>query len=532
MTAITTTHRDLQFFVDITASRRATTKSENISTKKSTTTTKNMGKEDWPETIESHCADEAHLGNFYNAVNEQERQFEPFYKVLSNTSKIKQRLWVVLLELNSDETGAEAFKRRIAEKILKWAVGQEEEGPNTRGRFIRVAIMTKKHYTYRRIKTLLHLGSTQIRAGLAARGCVILATDISRRAPDTELIEYGDYPPPTMEDEDSADDEADDDDDDDGAGGREAILDEALKLDSAYAAMNYIKQKDRLWYISSQKQLRSFVEGEITDKSNRALYGENEFNTPLLDLHSPDHKNKAVVLIGPTGLGKTQWALAHFKNPVHIRDKNDYSRITECTDGLVLDDLDQMHWQPLTLLKLVECETNVTMNIKYGSKIIPAGMPRFIISNSWELFWPKNFRAESIEAVERRVVSYAINEKLFGATAAPRTLKKFTRLSFLFVANNIGLYVELGKTKRAARLGEMAAEEAKEKYRHLNLNFAKSHLSSAGRGGTLPGGPQDAPGRSLQDNAAVGGAQVPKAVPHPGPGQDVVPLADDGPDDV
>lgn len=481
------------------------------------------------------CAErysEEHLGNFYDKTSEQESEFEAFYK--QDNGKIKQRLWLGVFDIEPGETGAQTFQKLVALNLVRWAVGQEEGTPGPRGKYIRVALMTKKQYTLRRARALFRRLTARLRPGAAIRGAVVLASDITRRAPGTDLLEYGDYPRLSNDDDD---DDSDDDDEDDGANNdmskRDLILEEALKFNTTREAMHYIKQKDRLWYISSQKQIRHFIEGEIIDASNRGIYDRAQFNTPTLDLMSPDHLNKAVVLIGPTGMGKTQWALAHFSNPVHIRDKNDYARITDRTDGIVLDDLDQMHWQPLTLLKLVECETNITMNIKYGSKIIPAGMPRFIIANSWELFWPQNFKQESIDAVERRVVSYVIRSKLYGATTDKPTMNKVAQFNFLFVANNIARYVEIGKANRAAKLKELEAEQARETYKHLNLNFIKARPSSStGRGGTLPGGERDAPGRSLQDDAAVGGAQLPKAVPRSGPGQDVVPLADDGSDGV
>ncbi|GJQ69835.1 hypothetical protein Trydic_g13318, partial [Trypoxylus dichotomus] len=54
------------------------------------------------------------------------------------------------------------------------------------------------------------------------------------------------------------------------------------------------------------------------------------------------------VLIGRTGLGKTEYALAHFRQPLHVRDDEDWRRLTRRTDGIVLDDLDFRKWSPAT----------------------------------------------------------------------------------------------------------------------------------------------------------------------------------------
>lgn len=455
--------------------------------------------------------------NFYNAVDEQESKFKRFYK--KNNGKIKQRLWLGIFETQLDREGRDAFNKLLGLNLIRWAVGQAEEGPHPRKQFIRVAFMTKKQYTPKRIATLLRRQTTNVKPGAGIKGAIILATDITRRLPGTDTLEYGNPPPVTP-----PADSDDDDDEEDDVKSRDAILEEALKFDNPFAAMNYIKQKDRLWYISSQKQIRHFIEGEIVDRSNRAMYDRHQFNTPTLDLTEPAHRNRAVVLIGPTGLGKTQWALAHFKNPVHIRDKNDYARITDKTDGLVLDDLDQMHWQPLTLLKLVECETNVTMNIKYGSKVIRAGMPRFIIANSWELFWPQNFKPESIDAVERRVVSYVIKAKLYGAPPEGPTLNRVAQFNFLFVANNISAIAELNKTKRAAQLRELEAADNRRKFQHLGL---RTYLSSTGGGEAAPDDGTGAPTRPLQADSSDAGIQNSEAVSPAELGHGMALLADD-----
>lgn len=469
-------------------------------------------------------------GNF-NSFDEQERSFESFYKPNTADSKIKQRLWIGVAELTGGQTGKEKFRALSKNKIVKWAAGQIEIGPGPGRRILRVAFMTYKQYSVRRVKSLILM--TSIRAGASIRGAVTLATDFTRRFRGTEIFEHGDCPQPATRDNDDSDES---DDSDDEELGRNDILEEALKFDNVCSAMNYIKHKDRLWYISSQKQIRHFIEGEIVDRTNRAVYEATQFNEPLLDLHDDTHKNKAIVLIGPTGLGKTQWALAHFKNPVHVRDKNDYSRITDNTDGLVLDDLDQMHWQPLTLLKLVECETNVTMNIKYGSKIIRAGMPRIIIANSWELFWPQNFKPESIDATERRVVAYVIKLKLFGETTNGRAIVRMPKTNFIFTANNIGVLAELNKFKRENKLKEMEADETRRKYQCLSLvnTLAVTGSADSAAAGTRPSGlaaPHPALG-SDQADEPVSPVGLPPPIQTTGVDGCVASLADNGPADV
>lgn len=187
-----------------------------------------------------------------------------------------------------------------------------------------------------------------------------------------------------------------------------STIDEALKLNSYEEAMKFIEDTDKIYFISNQKRLSLYFSQKF-DTADKALYKPEDFNIPLVE-----NLSKVLVFIGKTGLGKTQYALAHFKNPLHIRDKEDWRRYNTSVDGIILDDLDFPKWSPLTFLKLLDLENPITQNVKYGSVRISAGIPRIICVNDEELLWPTNIHAETRAACNRRMKIYFFDQKLYG----------------------------------------------------------------------------------------------------------------------
>lgn len=177
------------------------------------------------------------------------------------------------------------------------------------------------------------------------------------------------------------------------------MLQEATEAGTYEGAMALIKEKDLGYYVLNQKKLSAYFTSEFAEP-DLGKYPIEAFSK--LPINIPE--NKTLVFVGPTRIGKTQFALAHFKSPIIIRGKQDWCRFRAgITDGVVLDDIAFRKWTPETLLHTMERETAYTADVKYGSVRIPAGLPKIVCINSMQAFWPDNILEATKEAIEARI---------------------------------------------------------------------------------------------------------------------------------
>lgn len=187
------------------------------------------------------------------------------------------------------------------------------------------------------------------------------------------------------------------------------LFQQALEQGSFKAAMKYIEENDITTYIYHYKKLFAFFENKFAE-GDKSKFKPEDFVRPLYNI--PIHKT--LVFIGPTGFGKTQFALAHFNNPLRVTNKQDWIRFREgYTDGIVLDDVHFNDWKPNTLLHTVDVENAVTQDVKYSAVRIPAGVPRIICINSEAELWPRDLDPEKKEAIQRRLSIVHISSPLY-----------------------------------------------------------------------------------------------------------------------
>lgn len=100
--------------------------------------------------------------------------------------------------------------------------------------------------------------------------------------------------------------------------------------------------------------------------------------------HEPLRLDIPIILWGESGIGKTQFALAHFKNPLVVRDTDDLRRFdSELYDGIVFDDMDFKHWPRTSQIHLLDWELSSSIRCRYENATIPAGVPRIFTTNEY-----------------------------------------------------------------------------------------------------------------------------------------------------
>lgn len=283
---------------------------------------------------------------------------------------------------------------------VNWIIGQEEVSENDY-HHLQFVVMFNQTRSLNQAKIALF--SENVVPVKDLKQAVAYCTKLASRKEGTDVFTQGPVPDNVLEapaDSQNA--------------RKRKLLEEAQTLESKDLALKKIREEDPLWYISQGKQLGAYLSEVMQEASNKSNYTSDQFNVPPLEVD----RKRAIVIVGPTGIGKTQWALAHFNNPVHVRDKNDYCRMGDTTDGLVIDDMPFHQWDPLSLLRLVDVEVDITQDVKYSHRVIRKGMPRFIISNGWRLFWNPRTPQVTAEAIARRCVAYVVKTSLFGDTPA------------------------------------------------------------------------------------------------------------------
>lgn len=122
----------------------------------------------------------------------------------------------------------------------------------------------------------------------------------------------------------------------------------------------------------------------------------------------PQDLSKALLLHGPTCVGKTSYALAHFAKPLYVDHIEKLKDLRHDHDGIVFDDLAFNHWPAGTVIHLLDMDFTHTVHCRYVNAIIPKGMKRIFTYNDDTIFdGPRGARdipytANHLAAIRRR----------------------------------------------------------------------------------------------------------------------------------
>lgn len=96
----------------------------------------------------------------------------------------------------------------------------------------------------------------------------------------------------------------------------------------------------------------------------------------------PDREwHKSLWLKGPAGIGKTQWALLWFENPLFVSHVDDLKLYNTDYDGIIFDDINFKHWPRESQISICDIEQPRTIHVRYGVVRIPAGTKKIFTSN-------------------------------------------------------------------------------------------------------------------------------------------------------
>lgn len=146
-------------------------------------------------------------------------------------------------------------------------------------------------------------------------------------------------------------------------------------------------------------------------KLNPPRFRMDSFNLPPLDLSKP------VLLHGPTHTGKTQYALAHFKNALLVTHHEGCRHFDpDVHDGIVFEDVTFDAWKDATVKHLLDMEVDFEMEMRHMSYVIPAGTKKIFTANSAHIFLrqdPGPVDEAIRQAVTRRYRAMHIGDALY-----------------------------------------------------------------------------------------------------------------------
>lgn len=186
--------------------------------------------------------------------------------------------------------------------------------------------------------------------------------------------------------------------------------------DQTYAeALNADSYREGLTIVKAAKPRDYCLYGDAIERNLKkaktrpyvSKYSMDQFNRGPLAL------NKTVLLCGPSNIGKTHYAAAHFKNPLICSHIDKLKQLSPDNDGIIFDDMSFKHWPVESVIHLVDQEFEREINIRYGTTIIPANTPKIFTHNTKNPLYNDEVNEEQKEAVERRIQRVNVLNNLY-----------------------------------------------------------------------------------------------------------------------
>lgn len=192
--------------------------------------------------------------------------------------------------------------------------------------------------------------------------------------------------------------------------GKDTTYADALQAPSYEEAMAIIKSNKPRDFCLYGTAISHNLMNHIKVKPKAPKYDLTKFNVnPLIF-----HPTKTLLIWGNSNTGKTQFALAHFKNPLVITHMDTLKRfnIVE-NDAIIFDDMSFQHLHPEAVIHILDREVDRDIHIRYGTARIPAGVIKVITHNKKSIFYKEDIDEVQKEAIDRRIDYYHVVGKLF-----------------------------------------------------------------------------------------------------------------------
>lgn len=156
---------------------------------------------------------------------------------------------------------------------------------------------------------------------------------------------------------------------------------------------------------------------------HKYLFGppdDNGVHAPGDFLRSPliRTQGKSIFLHGPSAVGKTHFALAHFSKPLLVSDIDDLKKFNaHLHDGIVFDDMSFLHVPVEKVIHLVDQDFTRSIRCRHANASIPANTMKIFTHNTANPFFSDTGAyppdAQQKIAIMRRLDCYCVPFSLF-----------------------------------------------------------------------------------------------------------------------
>lgn len=159
---------------------------------------------------------------------------------------------------------------------------------------------------------------------------------------------------------------------------RNKILSEALQKETWEEALDYLREnRPRDVLMHGHRFEKTYHSIKIRKVVPRPERPERVFNREFETDFS-----QSLIFIGEWGLGKTEYAKYHFKNPIIVSQLEDLKQLDD-HDGIVFEDMDFKHLPSNTQRHLTDMGTDSSIRIRYGYGTTPAMTKRIFTCSQY-----------------------------------------------------------------------------------------------------------------------------------------------------
>lgn len=189
---------------------------------------------------------------------------------------------------------------------------------------------------------------------------------------------------------------------------KDEIFRAAINAEDFTAACAYIKEHAPRDYVMHKSAIDNNLKAMFEEMVS-PIKEEHEFVIPLKSKSLLE--KYSVFLYGPSGTGKTTYAMAHFQQPLLCRHIDDLKSIHTKHDGVIFDDMSFKHYPRTTCIHLLDLDYTSSIHVRYGTAKLRAGLPRIFTSNETfgDVFNCQGVSGESLpDALLRRTKRYRV----------------------------------------------------------------------------------------------------------------------------